>query len=228
MKRIRNIILNLPGLATGALLLAAMTCQNAQANASLDFSSIIGANVVFNGTGGFYFKNATTGAGAGNSFQVINADNLPGDSVGDYGNMSGTYSIGAITTSGATESAAVTGSGIVTINDGGFVLTGTLVWDDITTVGTGTTLNITGKLNVTSVTYAGSQVDLQTLAAAGSLSDTVDFTFNPAKPLTTLKNTPEHTTFSGSITAIPDGAMTVQLLGGALLAIAAVRRKMAS
>ena len=224
----KNLKVTLFGLATGAMFLTAVTCQNAQANASLDFSSIIGANVVFNGTGGFYFKNATSGVGNGYSFQVIDANNLPGDSVGDYGNMTGTYNIGAITTSGATQSAAVTGSGIVTINDGSFVLTGTLVWDDITTVGTGTTLNITGKLNVTSVTYAGSQVDLQTLAAAGSLSDTVDFTFNPAKPLTTLKNTPEHTTFSGSITAIPDGAMTVQLLGGALLAIAAVRRKMAS
>lgn len=222
----KNFKLTLFGLATGAMLLTAVTSQNAQATSSIDFSSIIGADIVFNGTGGFYFKNATSGAGAGNSFQVINASaDLPGDSVGDYGNMTGTYTIGTITSKNGGETASVTGSGILTISDGSFSLTGTLVWDDITTVGTGSTLNINGMLNVTGVTYAGSQVDLQTLAASGGLSDTVDFTFNPAKPLTTLADTSLKTTFSGSIATVPDGAVTVELLGGALLAIGAVRRK---
>ena len=78
---------------------------------------------------------------------------------------------------------------------------------------------------MTSLTYAGSQVDLETLASYGALSDTVSFTFNPAKPLTTLADTALHTTFSGSVTALPDGGMTAGLLGGAMLAIAAIRRK---
>ena len=144
----KNLKVTLFGLATGAMFLTAVTCQNAQANAEIDFASIIGANVVFNGSGGFYFKNATTGVGAGYSFQVNDASaSLPGDSVGDYGNMSGTYSIGTISpVVGGGETAAVTGSGVLTISDGSFNLTGTLVWDDITTVGTGTTLNITGNL----------------------------------------------------------------------------------
>jgi hypothetical protein len=97
-------------------------------------------------------------------------------------------------------------------------------------MGTGSTLNVSGELNLTSVTYGGVQVDLKTLAAAGDLSDTVDFTFNPAETLTQLATTssPLETSFSGTITnVVPDGAMTVGLLGGAFLAIAAIRRKMA-
>jgi hypothetical protein len=82
---------------------------------------------------------------------------------------------------------------------------------------------------LTSVTYSGVQVDLKTFAAAGALSDTVDFTFNPAETLTQLATTssPLKTSFSGTITTVPDSAMTIELLGGAFLAIAGLRRKMA-
>jgi hypothetical protein len=143
--------------------------------------------------------------------------------------MSGTYTIGTITTTGPIQSAPVTGSGTLTIFDGSVDLTGTLVWNNIATMGTGSTLNVSGELNLTSVTYSGVQVDLKTFAAAGALSDTVDFTFNPAETLTQLATTssPLKTSFSGTITTVPDSAMTIELLGGAFLAIAGLRRKMA-
>lgn len=226
----RNLNLNLFGLATGAMFVTALTCQNMQANPSISIASVPHGFVDFSGASQFSFVNATSGVNAGYSFDVNGASaSLPGDSIGDVGNMSGTYTIGTITTTGPIQSAPVTGSGTLTIFDGSVDLTGTLVWNNIATMGTGSTLNVSGELNLTSVTYSGVQVDLKTFAAAGALSDTVDFTFNPAETLTQLATTssPLKTSFSGTITTVPDSAMTIELLGGAFLAIAGLRRKMA-
>jgi hypothetical protein len=221
------------GVATGALLVAAMACQNAQANQdpSLSFASVPTAQVDFLGGGQFDFTDATSGGNAGYSFAINGATVPPlaGDSIGDLGNFGiGVFTIGAITTSGSVQSAAVTGSTTVTINDGhGFNLTGTLVWDDIQTSGTGSTLNVVGNLNVTGVSYGGSSVDLSSLAAAGTLEDTVSFTFTDGQTLTQLATDPNptHTSFSGTIATVPDGAVTMELLGGAFLVLSAVRRK---
>jgi hypothetical protein len=228
LKSMKNTKLSLFG-AAGAMLVAAMTSQNAQAN-TIDFDSVSGgADIVFNGLSGFSFTDATTGADTGYSFKVQNSD-MAGDSIGDLGTISGNYTIGAITISGATQSASVTGNGTLTIVDipvDGDELTGNVVWENISTTGTGSTLNLNGLFNVTGVTYDGSQVDLTTLAKTGILSDDVTFSFNPGKSLTTLATVGGTTTYDGSISApVPDGAMTVELLGGALLALAAVRRKM--
>ena len=190
---------------------------------TIDFSSIGGASVEFlNGT--FYFNNAP----GGYSLNVTSSTGT-GDSIGNLGSISGVFSIGAITISGGVQSAPVTGSGVMTIFDGTTTMTGTIVWDQIATFGTGTTLNVNGVLNLTSITYAGGGSDLGALAAAGSAYEVITLQFIPAKTLTTLANatSPLTTSFSGSITtAVPDGGMTLALLSLALLGIGGLHRKL--
>jgi hypothetical protein len=190
----------------------------------LDFAALTDANVSFSG-GNFVFNNN----GGGYSFQITDSSGT-GDSIGDNGNIAGTFAIGTITTLGGLQTAPVTGSGTVTINDGSLDLTGTVVWDEISTFGTGGTINVNGILNLTSITYSGLQSDLIALAASGVATDTITFQFVPGKTLTQLKGatTPIVTSFSGSIdTPVPDGGLTIALLGFALVGVEGLRRKLA-
>jgi hypothetical protein len=229
---------------TGAVYLAAITCQNAQAN-SIEFASNPGgAGIVFNGKSQFSFANSTSTQTShgdpaqylGSSFNVqAVTPGMAGDSIGDLGTMSGMYTIGAITTVGSTQSAVVSGMGTLSIYDNGVkgpALKGTIDWETISTTGTGSALNMTGVLNVTGVTYNGTQKDLQFFAGIGSLVETLTFSFTPGKTLTQLAHYATKDTYSGALSdnlpqGVPDGASTVGLLGGALLALGSVRRKMA-
>ena len=190
---------------------------------TIDFSSIGSASVQFL-NGNFSFNNAPNGYSLN-----VTLSNGNGDSIGNLGSISGVFSIGAVSISGTTESAPVTGSGVMTIFDGSATLTGTIVWNQISTTGTGSTLNVNGVLNLTSITYAGGGNDLGALAAAGSAYEVITLQFVPAKTLTTLANTtsPLTTSFSGSITTpVPEGGMTIALLGLALLGIGGLHRKL--
>jgi len=205
------------------VLSAGLLTQRASA-ITIDFSSIGGASVEFL-NGNFYFNN-----NAANGYSLnVTLSNGNGDSIGNLGAISGVFSIGAVSISGTTESAPVTGSGVMSIFDGSATLTGTVVWNMISTTGTGSTLNVNGVLNLTSITYAGGGSDLGALAAAGSAYEVITLQFVPAKTLTTLANatSPLTTSFSGSITtAVPDGGMTIALLGLALLGVGGLHRKL--
>jgi hypothetical protein len=228
----------------GMVCLTALSCQKAQAN-SIEFASNPGgAAIVFNGKSQFSFANSTSTQTShgdpaqylGSSFSVDGVTaGMAGDSIGDLGTMSGTYTIGAITTVGSTQTAAVTGTGTLSIYDNGITgpaLKGTIDWENVTTSGTGNTLNLTGVLNVTDVVYNGTESDLAFFAGIGSLAETLTFSFTPGKTLTQLADYATKDTYSGALSddlpqGVPDGASTVGLLGGALLAIGSVRRKMA-
>jgi hypothetical protein len=222
--------------------LAVLAGQNAQANAIEFASNPGGAGIVFNGKSQFSFANSTSTQTShgdpaqylGSSFSVDGVTpGMAGDSIGDLGTMSGKYTIGAITTVGSTQSAVVSGMGTLLIYDNGVkgpALKGTIDWQSISTSGTGSTLNLSGVLNVTGVTYNGTEKDLQFFAGIGSLVETLTFSFTPGKTLTQLADYATKDTYSGALSdnlpqGVPDGASTVGLLGGGLLALGSVRRK---
>ena len=104
----------------------------------------------------------------------------------------------------------------------------------IYTLGTSGALNSGGALNLTGITYVPgvlTSLDLAALAADPTGSTSLQFGFNPARTLTSLKTSGGFTTFSGDLTnqrrSVPDGGTTAMLLGGAFLAIGVLRRKLA-
>ena len=205
-----------------------LTCGLALASATsvlatneFSYSSVGGAAINFIGGGQFDFTPSA-------SFQIISSSFGTGAN-GLLGGMSGTYTMTGI--SGNT--ANVTGSGGFSITDASNVkLTGTLTWLTVSQTGTGNTLDFLGAVNLTGLSYAGSNPVLQDLAVQTSVIDTLSFTFVPMESLTQLANTtsPLSTTFSGTIagttSSLPDGGTTVALLGGALTAMGIVRSKL--
>jgi len=203
-------------IATGLSLAAALALTSNATAVTIDYASADMSFIKFDGAGNFSFTPAA------NSFNVTS-----GSAVGLQGDMSGSYAIGAITTIGGVSTASVTGSGTLKIHDGAFDLTGTLTWVDIEQFGTGGTLNTVGDLNLTGITYSGANADLVALKNAGSAGDVLTFQFIPAQTLTFLKANAAQTSFSGTIhTNVPDGGLTLSLLGFALVGIEGVRRKL--
>lgn len=194
---------------------------------SIGFSSVAGASLQFNGST-FQF--------VGGGFSVDLSDGA-GDSVGLLGNIGGTYTIGPITDfGGGLQTAPVTGSGTFTISDGTFSLSATLTWNDIYTSGTGGGTNTAGILNLSGITYSGSNADLLALANAGTGATAVAFQFAPAMSLTELTQAlpsgslPIASSYNGSVfgeaPTVPDGGSTLALLGVALVGVESLRRKL--
>jgi hypothetical protein len=204
-----------------ALSMAAALASGGQLLANdISYANLAHTNIVFNGTGGFSFSN--TGTPAAN-IQITGS--TTGDSVGLMGEITGNYQIGAITHAGPVSSANVTGTGTFLIRDGADTLTATVNWDDITQIGTGSTLNDNGQVNLTNILYSGTNVDLVDLKDALTASNVLDFTFTPAETLAALKTHRVSTSFSGSINyaiaSVPDSSNTALLTGLGLVAIAA-------
>ena len=162
----------------------------ATTQAKLDYSSTTNSFIYFDGAGRFVFNPGV------NSFQITS-----GTAAGLLGEVTGIYTIGTITTSDSVSTAPVTGSGTLVIFDGNYSLTATLQWTDIQQMGTGGSLNVDGTVNITGVTYQGTNPDLQALASAGSGSNALSFHFTPAMSLSTLANGPgpNQASFSGTI-----------------------------
>lgn len=198
---------------------------------NIDFAAISGAQVQFNGTGDTF----TFLPSAEDQFVITGSDGV-GDSVGLRGWMTGTFSIGAITTSGLLQTASVTGSGQLTIYHGLNTLTATLTWDSISTFGAGGIINVNGDLNLSSIAYTGTRSDLLALAAPGQGSEVISFQFVPGKSLTqlTADGTVSRTSFSGSVSAdgsaptlLPDAGSSLSLFGLSLTGLWFFRRKKA-
>lgn len=191
---------------------------------TINFSNLGGAVVRFTGTGDTF---TFLPGGNADQFSITTVNGGVGDSVGDKGYSSGTWTIGAITTSGLTQMASVTGNGQIVIHDGTLDLIGTLTWDTIFSSGTIGGININGVLNVTSIHYTGTQNDLVALAAAGAAVDAVSFQFGSIESLSALTTDGKvnNTSFSGSI-AVPDGGLTVACLGFAFVGVETLRRKL--
>lgn len=203
------------GLVLGVAL--ALIPAPSQADILLDFTSLANASIHFDGVGNFSFLPATSG----HQFSITRSSGS-GDSIGDKGYISGTWAIGPVVNlGGGVQYAPVTGSGGLTISDGVNTLTANLSWNDMLTVGVGGLINVQGVLNLSDISYGGGQSDLKALAAVGTGTQTLSFTFIPAHNLTYLKGTAADTAFSGELTAVPEtttfiagaGALGLLLLG---------------
>ena len=184
-----------------------------------DYSSTVGSSITFPGDHTFSFSPVT------NNFQVTS-----GTASGLLGEMTGTFTIGTITTTiipglGTMQTASVTGSGTFVIHDGAFTLSAVLTWVDIAQFGSGAFLNTTGTVSLTGITYGGSNPDLLALATAGNGANVLSFQFAPTVSLAELRNGPGpyKTSFSGAVTTVPDGGSTLILLGLAVAGVAAIR-----
>lgn len=189
---------------------------------TIDYSSAANSFINFTGHGTFDFTPSA------DSFMITS-----GAATGLYGSMTGVYTIGNITTVGLDSSAPVTGSGLFEITDAqGDVFSANLTWVNINQLGTGGYLNTVGTVNLTDISYSGSNSALLALADDGSGIDVLSFQFIPAVSLASLKDSQHDTSFSGSLTGIPqpapspDGGSTVALLGAATLMIGCARRKL--
>lgn len=222
----------LPILGCG-LAVAALATFRAEA-ISIDIVNVTGNTLAtsavldFDGTGNFTFDEASTGVNAGYDFIINGISGGAGDSFGLVGNISGTFSIGAIA-AGPPETAPVTSSpgATLTIWDGTTTFSGLIDWVELRRDGTSADLNIAGAVNLTSITYTGTVQDLIDLMGdTDEASATISFSFNPARTITQLKTTRAKTSYSGDLTSVPDGGMTLTLLGASLTGLAMAGRRM--
>ena len=195
------------------LVLVLTTNFSAQA---FDYSSTVNSTILFPGDTTFSFSPEA------NNFIVTT-----GTASGLTGEITGTFSIGTITTIGDLSTAPVSGTGGFLVHDGAFTLSATLVWIDISQRGSGGVLNIDGSVNLTGITYGGSNPDLMALAAAGSALNALTFQFVPAVSLATLRNGPGpySTTFSGTVAVPEPGTAALIVFGLGVLTAAMVRSR---
>jgi len=201
-------------LASVAFLVLVLTANfSAQA---FDYSSTVGSTIVFPGNATFSFS-----PGADN-FIVTD-----GTASGLFGEITGTFTIGTITTNGTVSTAPVTGTGGFLVHDGAFTLSASLVWINVSQNGTGGVLNLDGSVNLTGITYGGSNPDLMALAAAGSGLNALSFQFVPVVSLATLRNGPGpySTSFSGSVAVPEPGTAALVVFGLGVLTAAMVRSR---
>ncbi|MEO6667703.1 MAG: hypothetical protein ABIO65_13165, partial [Nitrospiria bacterium] len=153
---------------------------------SLNYASLTGSTVTFTGTGDTFVFNPESG---GFDFAIGSVSDGTGSAVGFNGRIEGTFTIGSITTlAPGYQTASVTGPGTLSIFDGTTSLTASLDWVSIYTLNTTGGINAGGDVNLTSISYSGTDADLLALATLGAGSGVANATFNfvPALSLTQL------------------------------------------
>jgi hypothetical protein len=225
-------------LATAAIGLATAVNLGAQ---GLNFASTPGSTIQFNGNQSTfgYSPSASSifgGIFLGSNWEVGSENGGGTAAIGLLGTFnSGPFTIGTITTvvdgPNVDESAPVTGpGGVLSINDGsGFNLTGNVNWVDVATHNYAGGINSKLVVNVTDLSYGGSNADLAALSHAGSGQLDLTFQFAPGLSLADLTSGvgPYNTSFSGSLTVVPEPTSTACLLLGlgALMVARIVRQK---
>jgi len=184
---------------------------------TLNFQGLDGTVINFATNSTFNFTSI-----GGYQFSISSVLGGVGDSVGLDGFVSpgGPFTIGPITIAGGLQSAAVTGTGTLHITDNQTLdLTGTINWISIATISVAGVLDLSGQVNLTAITYGGTNSDLRALANAGSGSDVVTFQFVPPQTLTQLTTTGGQTSYSGSINAVPEPGTWVLVAMGTGLGV---------
>jgi hypothetical protein len=195
---------------------------SAQAGLILDIATTPGADVEFTGSGnGAAVKNKNDGAGQAN---VDTSTSGVGDAFGLFGSIGGSYSYttASITNPfpGVQFAPLSTSGGSLTITDASnLLLTGTIAGIDIATVGTGGALNLDGVINLTAVSYSGTNADLVQLrneALTGGGTVTISFQFASVTNLSQLAalGADSSTSYSGTITTASVPEPSTFALGG--------------
>jgi hypothetical protein len=226
MKPIKSFAVAMAGLA--------LSVVTSQAQLSLNFASTPGATIQFNGTASSFQFDASTLVlrppigtyYVGSQWSIGSETGGTGSALGLLGVVNNSpFSYGPITTviagTDTDESAYVTGPlGALAINDGvGNFLTGNVDWMQVATFNSAGAINALLTINVTGLAYAGINADLLTLVADGPGSMNVSFQFSPSETLSQLTSGsgPYNTSFSGSISVVPEpSSFSLFGFGGAL------------
>jgi hypothetical protein len=195
----------------------------------LNFVANTGTDIQFNGASdSFQFTSNVSG------YQWhITTETGGSSSVGLLGSFNnGPFNYGPITTTG-TGLAQVQDAPVLNplanlvINDGTGNLSGTVNFVDVTTFyKTLGTLDAALNVNLTGVTYSGSNPDLQYLDAHQPGTVTLSFQFSPGETLTQLSTGtgPYVTSYSGSLSVVPEPS-TLVLAGLSGLGVLLMRRR---
>ena len=218
--------------AVAAISLAWWAMPGYSQSLTLNFSVNTGAALQFNGASDtFQFNNA----GSGYQWHITtesggsSAVNLNGAFTG------GPFHYGAITSTGSgltlVQNATVTSPlATMIINDGTGNLSASVNLRDVETFGSagaGGGMNANLVVNLSGVTYSGSNPDLLFLKAAQSATLDLSFQFSPGQTLTQLSTGtgPYVTSFSGSLIVVPEpSTLALAALGGLGLVLLNQRR----
>lgn len=186
----------------------ALSAASGKADIVLDLSNIPGGSIQFNGAAKSFQINPIVPASPGVPSPQMSIT-TSGASEGLLAWITGgPWSYGPITG----EHAPVSGGGVLTIQDGSTPLTGNLLWENVASPARGfETWNTEWDVNVTGITYSGSNPDLQALAGVGEATLVVSsqFVVN-GKPmnLTALStgSGPYRSSYSVTLTAVPEAS----------------------
>jgi hypothetical protein len=207
--------------AMAVLAIASVTCH---AQLSLNYASTPGASIQFNGANStFQFNSSTITGYVGSQWSIGSQTGGTGSALGLFGvvtNSPFTYGLISSTILGpyTIQTANVTGPlGGLNINDGvGNLLTGDVNWVQLVTINSIGGINASLTVNVTSLSYSGTNPDLVTFASEPPGTMNVSFQFSPGKMLSELTSGtgPYTTSFSGSLTVVPEPTTISCLLLG--------------
>ncbi len=183
---------------------------SARADLVLGIASVANSDVAFTGTG-----SSASFTFSSQGFEVTSSSGT-GSAVGLDGKIGGTFSYSSVSSpfSGLQTANLSTTGGTISITDASnHTLTASIAGLDISTFGTGVTVNVNGDINLSNVQYSGTNADLLALKADANANGgvfTLTFQFTPAESLTKLEAVGTHkSTYSGSIDASSLGVASV-------------------
>jgi len=209
------------------IVVLALVAQTANAaDISCDFASVTGASIKFTGTGDkIEFPN--TGL-----YDFVITDTTSPNLGGLFGTIGGTFNVGPITTVGGVEQALLsTTDGSFSIYDGvAAALTASLDWKDITVYNKlSGVMNGTGLANLSGFAYTGGNSDLLAIKNGAEQTVVLTFQFSPLKKKSLAQLMTDgqvnNTSYSGSLSAVPEPSTLVGLAGMALVGVGLVWRR---